>query len=211
MREDYYKHKGAQYGMGHTRRKRILSLVPRDAQRILDIACAGGRFGKMLRERGYWVAGMDISEDAIADAQAVLDRALLGDAENAWPQEFQGGDFDVIIAAEILEHVFDPVAVLRSAKRALKPGGSIIITTPNFMAWTNRLTFLMGRFRYEEQGMFDFGHIRWFTLEYLKKVLKEAGFHIVQEKHIIFPGKLTRLLKYWPSLWSRQLIVRAEI
>ena len=109
-----------------------------------------------------------------------------------------------------MEHVFDPVAVLKSVRGALRSGGHIIVTTPNFMTWTNRIKFLLGKFKYEEQGMFDFGHIRWFTYRYLKELLAETGFRITQERHIIFPGKLTRILKRLPSLFAWQFVVRAQ-
>lgn len=210
MKRSYYENNASSYGMSHTRRDRILSLIGKPGQRVLDVGCGRGHLGKLIRERGNWVGGVEISSNAAELARKELDAVWNFDTEGPWPQDLQRGDFDLIVLSEFLEHVFDPVAVLKQAYTALKLDGRIIITTPNFMTWTNRIKFLFGRFRYEEQGMFDFGHIRWFTYRYLREVLEETGFRITAERHIIFPGKLTRILKRWPSLFTWQFIVKAE-
>lgn len=210
MREEYYRHKQLTYGMSHTRRDRILALAAGTGMRVLDIGCATGVMGARIKEGGNWVGGVELSEDAGAQARERLDAVWSFDIESSWPPELQRDDLDLVILGEVLEHVFDPVNVLKSVWHAVKPGGSIIVTTPNFITWTNRLRFLIGDFQYEEQGMFDFGHIRWFTYRYLKEVLAATGFRITDERHIIFPGKLTRILKYWPSLFTWQFIVKAK-
>lgn len=206
MKSNHYQHKV--YGMGHTRLRRIIELAGLvEGKRILDVGCAAGRLGAILKEGGAQVIGVEISEDAAAQARKVLDRVYEFDIEGQWPREI--GTFDLVLLPEILEHVFDPEAVLRSVRTVLKDDGAIIITTPNFMTWTNRLRFLFGRFAYKSEGMFDFGHIRWFTYRYLKEVLAITGFKFVAERHIIFPGKLTRLLKYLPGIFAFQFVVKA--
>lgn len=206
---DHYRLRSPEYGMGHTRRDRIVGLIPASSRRVLDIGCGNGALGALLKQHGRWVGGVELSEHAVGTAAQRLDRVWSFDIQGKWPPEVLGEPFDTIIFAEILEHVFDPVAVLREAKRALAPDGSVVITIPNFLTWTNRIRFLFGSFSYRQQGMFDFGHIRWFTYRYLKEVLAEAGFTIREEHHIIFPGKLTSVLKRWPSLFAWQFVVRA--
>lgn len=209
MKNEYYQHRTA-YGMGHTRRDRILALVDgRSGQRVLDIGCADGTLGALLKARGSWVGGVELSRSAVERARQRLDAVWLFDIEQPWPSELRQMPFDTIIFGEVLEHVFDPIAVLRQARRVLASNGAVIITTPNFMTWTNRLRFLFGSFRYAKEGMFDFGHIRWFTYQYLKETLAQSGFAITYERHIIFPGKLTAILKRWPSLFARQFVVKA--
>lgn len=210
MRENHYKDRISVYGMGHTRRDRMLSLAGGPGLRILDVACASGSFGALLKARGNWVAGVELSEQGAVQARQRLDQVWSFDIERPWPDEAAREPFDLIIFGEILEHVFDPVQVLRQARDVLKPGGYIIVTTPNFMTWTNRLRFLIGDFRYRIEGMFDFGHIRWFTHAYLKEVLAASGYATTDERHIIFPGRLTGLLKRWPSLFAWQFIVKAK-
>jgi len=210
MREEYYRQRTASYGMGPTRRDRIAALAAGSGQRILDIGCAAGALGAFLKERGNWVGGVELSEAAAAEARNRLDAVWSFDIEQPWPKRLSDEPFDIIIMGEVLEHVFDPVQVLRSARSVLKPGGAVIVTTPNFMTWKNRIRFLLGDMRYQAEGMFDFGHIRWFTYRYLKEVLSEAGFHITHERHIMIPARLAGLLKRWPSLFAWQFVVRAS-
>lgn len=211
MRKLHYESKSLNYGVSHTRLKRVLSLLDSSPhQRVLEVGCASGRLSREIKKLGHYVAGVEISESAAAEARKVLDQVYVFDIEEDWPAEILSEKFDLIILPEILEHVFDPVYVLKKSAAVLGPNGSIILTTPNFLTWTNRVRFLSGFFKYEEQGMFDFGHIRWFTYSYLKEVLKASGFIITAEKHIIFPGRLTFILKYWPSLVAWQFVIKAK-
>lgn len=196
--------------MGHTRRDRILALAQGTGLRILDVGCARGVLGNTLRKRGNWVGGIELSREAAAIAGTQLDAVWSFDIQQEWPAELQRGDIDIVIISEVVEHVFDPVFVLKRVRAALKESGTVVLTTPNFMTWTNRLRFLVGAFQYQEQGMFDFGHIRWFTYRYLHEVLAQAGFRITAERHILFPGKLAWLVRRWPSLFAFQFVVQAK-
>lgn len=211
MREDYYQNKSVHYGIGHTRLRRILRLVGNATnQTVLDVGCASGYLGKLIKDKNNKVDGVEISAEAAKEAENKLDHVYVMDIERQWPVHLQQQNYDLLICTEVLEHVFDPSKVLGYAANALKPGGHIIISTPNFMTWTHRIKFLLGKFEYTDQGMLDFGHIRFFTYAYLKKVLAENNFEIEEELHIIFPGKLTRILKYWPSLFAGQFVIKAK-
>lgn len=211
MKQDHYQNKSIHYGISHTRLRRILGLVPdHKNMRVLEVGCANGRLGSKVKDLGHHVVGIDISEAAASEARKKLDEVLVFDIESEWPESLYKDKFDLVLLPEILEHVFEPEDILKSVNRVLKEDGKIVITTPNFMTWTNRLKFIFGFFKYEDQGMFDFGHIRWFTYDYLKKVLKNSGFAIEEERHILFPGKLSKVIKYWPSIFAFQFIVRAK-
>lgn len=178
---------------------------------VLDIGCARGYLGRTLKDKGAsYVVGTDISESALIESRQVLDETYVFNLDGEWPADLEAKRFDIVIMAEVLEHVFNPVGVLKKIRRILKEEGSLIITTPNFMTWTNRARFIFGNFKYQDQGMFDFGHIRWFTYSYLKKVLTDSGFDIAKEEHIIFPGKLTNILKFWPALFAFQFVLKAR-
>src|SRR3989344_9019186 len=152
MRETHYEKKSPAYGIGHTRRNRILKLVGNiSGKRILDVGCARGYLGRIIREKGNYVAGIEISSEAANEARKVLDEVHVMNIEQSWPESLQRESFDVAIIAEVLEHLFDPKQVVLEIAKVLKPNGSLIITTPNFMTWTNRLQFLFGRFKYQDQ------------------------------------------------------------
>jgi|SRR3989344_7420152 len=208
-RESHYQEKSISYGIAHTRLKRLLGLVSSiSGKKVLDVGCARGYVGSRIKNMGNFVVGIDISESAASEAKKVLDEVYVCDLEKNCP-EFKD-KFDLAILPEILEHVFDPVEVLKKIHLLLGEKGEIIITTPNILLWTNRVKILMGKFEYTNQGLMDFGHIRFFTYKYLNKVLKESGFKIIKENHIIFPGKLTKILKNWPSIFATQFIIKAE-
>ena len=212
MRESHYENKSLGYGIGHTRLRKILKLVgPVKDLQILDVGCSRGYLGQRLKALGNKVIGVEISHLAAEQARQVLDEVHSFDIEKAWPETLLTQSFDLVILAEVAEHVFDPVEVPKNVSLILRSGGQIILTTPNFMTWTNRLRFIVGDFRYQNEGMFDFGHIRFFTYTYLKTVLREAGFELVQEEHIFFPGKLTSIIKYWPGVFAWQFIIKAKL
>lgn len=211
MKSSHYQQKSVHYGIAHTRLARILELAGSiQSKKILDVGCARGYVGQRLREKGNWVSGIEMSEPAASVAVNVLDKVYIFDVEYRWPEEIKSERFNLAVVAEVLEHVFDPVEVLKAVSRVLESDGQVIITTPNFLTWTNRLKILFGLFRYTEQGLLDFGHIRFFTYGYLKQVLAESDFKIITERHIIFPGKLTRILKFWPSLFATQFVLKVQ-
>lgn len=209
MNKSYYNEKSIEYGIAHTRLRKIMELVGQESgRRVLDVGCSRGYVGSKIKTLNNYVLGVDISELAVEEASKVLDKAIAFNLEETWPD--LGDKFDLAVLPEIVEHIFDPVAVLKKVNQNLKSNGCVIITTPNILLWTNRVKFLLGNFRYTDQGLMDFGHIRFFTYGYLKEVLKNSGFEIIQENHIIFPGKLTAILKFWPNLFATQFIVKVK-
>lgn len=208
-REAHYDDKSLHYGIAHTRLKKLMGLVGDiSGKRVLDVGCARGYVGNRIKSMGNFVAGIEISRLAAEEAKKVLDEVYVCDIEKNCLEV--SGKFDLAILPEILEHVFDPVEVLKNISSLLNDKGEIIITTPNILLWTNRAKILFGKFEYTDQGLMDFGHIRFFTYRYLNKTLKESGFRVIKENHIIFPGKLTKILKKWPSIFATQFIIKAQ-
>jgi SAM-dependent methyltransferase len=209
-RKLHYEEKSSGYYSQTEREKRVLKLVGGPGLDVLDVGCAGGHLGKVVQQHGNRVDGVDMSEKALANARGILNEVYVCDIEAAWPAEIATGKYDVAILGEVLEHVFNPVEVLGEVKRVLKPGGRVVITTPNFTLWIARLQFLFGRFRYQKYGIWDFGHIRWFTYKYLKEVLNDAGFELLDEMHLPHPRKLDPVVDLWPSLFAYHFIVSAR-
>ena len=181
-----------------TARPDVQALVPADARRILDLGCAAGQLGSALRSRnGAYVAGVELSSDYADDASAVLDRVECGDVAAVLAQPPADlGRFDCVIAADVLEHLVDPWAVLRDAVRLLEPGGSVVVSLPNVQYL---LTFWRlirgGRWPRDPAGLFDATHLRWFTLLDASELLEQAGLEVVE----VSP-------RYWfPSGWQLRL------
>jgi SAM-dependent methyltransferase len=88
------------------------------------------------------------------------------------------GTFDIIVFGDVLEHAADPGAMLTRARRCLNTRGSLVISVPNIAHWTVRSRLLIGRFDYEDGGIMDATHLRWFTRRTLLALMHNAGFAV---------------------------------
>ena len=156
-------------------RPEIVDLVPRSAKEVLDVGCAAGALGRALKQRqGCRVSGIEMSEEAAAIAREHLDQVFCGDAFEHLAT-LPENHFDAIIMADVIEHVSDTQRVLSLAKAVLSDAGRIIISIPNVRHWTVVKMLLEGEWRYEEQGILDRTHLRFFTHRSFVRELMLAG------------------------------------
>ena len=153
-------------------RPEILVHVPRTAKRVLDLGCATGATGAALKARqDVEVVGVELEPEYAREAAARLDHVIAGDVESARPE----GRFDVLIAADILEHLRDPWAALRAHAQRLEPGGTAIVSLPNVAHWSTYAQLARGSWPRKPEGIFDATHLRWFTLRDARELLLQAG------------------------------------
>jgi 2-polyprenyl-3-methyl-5-hydroxy-6-metoxy-1,4-benzoquinol methylase len=151
-------------------------------QWVLDIGCGSGTLGEAIRQKGYKVWGIEEDNRAAAVAQNRLDRVTKLDLRNfeAVRQEITGKKFDYLVMSDVLEHLYDPFSTLKFYLQFLRGDGCVVISVPNALVWTNRLSFLFGRFEYADSGVMDRTHIRWFTFSTAKRVVTTAGCKITR-------------------------------
>ncbi|MFN3480499.1 MAG: glycosyltransferase, partial [Thermodesulfovibrionales bacterium] len=176
-------------------RKEILELVNRynlPTERILEIGCAGGATGKLLKEkfkiREY--IGVDISEEAGVLARQFLDRVIIADIEKVDLEKEHGirkGYFDLILCLDVLEHLYNPWDVLASLKEYLKDNGYLIASIPNIQNISIINNLINGRWEYEKAGILDATHLRFFTREGIKRMFEGAGLRIERLDHTVNP------------------------
>ncbi|MBO1750964.1 class I SAM-dependent methyltransferase [Actinotalea sp. BY-33] len=143
---------------------------------VLDVGCSTGYLGAELRRRGCRVVGVEQDADAAGRAREVLDEVLVADIEGGSLTELLAGQqFDVVVLADVLEHLRDPAATLRAATELLAPGGSVVISVPNVAHGSLRLALLQGRWIYTETGLLDRTHLRFFTRDSFLGLLDDAG------------------------------------
>lgn len=158
-------------------RPEVQELVPRDARRILDLGCSSGSLGAALKARQRAeVVGIEIDRAYAHDAAAHLDRVIHADLEELTQEALDLGTFDCLVAADVLEHLRDPWATLSSFVRALRPGGAAVLSLPNVRYW--EAFWVLGRYGTwpaRDSGIFDRGHLRWFTLTDAVNLMEQAG------------------------------------
>jgi 2-polyprenyl-3-methyl-5-hydroxy-6-metoxy-1,4-benzoquinol methylase len=139
--------------------------------RILDVGCATGTLGSVLRARGHpGITGIDISEHAVEAARgAGYDRAILADIQESVP--LADSCFDAIFALDVIEHLRRPFDGLQEMRRLLVPGGILILTTPNA---NSVLRPILGR----RWALRDESHIFYFTRFTLGHLLATTGFRV---------------------------------
>lgn len=158
----------------------VQAAVPGSARAILDLGCSSGALGAALRSRQPCaVTGVELDPGYAADARGRLDRVVCADLEALEPAEEALSGFDCLIAADVLEHLRDPWAVLRRFAGALVPGATVVVSLPNVRYWTTFWALgLRGTWPRAEEGIFDRTHLRWFTLADARLLLEQAGLHV---------------------------------
>lgn len=147
---------------------------------VLDVGCDTGYLGEALTAMGCTVDGFEYNESAAEVARTRMRRVEVGDLEAVDLGEvFGAGKYEVVLFGDVLEHLRDPLPVLRGARRLLSPGGSVIISVPNVAHGDVRMALLAGRFAYTKVGLLDDTHTRFFTRDSLTRFLTDAGFVLV--------------------------------
>lgn len=157
---------------------KILSLIP-PGSRVLDVGCASGDLAQLLAARGSEVIGIDINATAIATAAPFCSQTFVADLDIERLPDIVGGErFDIIVFADVLEHLRDPWSVLDSARALLNDGGHAIISVPNIAHGAIRLGLLAGTFDYRQFGILDDTHLRFFTRRSVDILLIRSGYRL---------------------------------
>lgn len=148
---------------------------------VLDVGCGFATTSRSIADRGNRVTGIESSAEAVTVARSRVSDVIHADLQDLPEVKRALGErrFDVIIFADVLEHLAWPIGVLRGYLDLLKEGGSVIISLPNVGLWSVRLNLLLGRFRYEETGVLDRTHLRFFTRRSAREMIEQAGLKVV--------------------------------
>jgi methionine biosynthesis protein MetW len=155
-------------------------LGERPPSRVLDIGCADGFVAADLRRLGHHVTGLDLT--ARPGVKECVDQFVEADLDQGLPPAVTDTTFDVVLAADVLEHVRDPESLLRDLHDVLAPGGRLLVSVPNFGHWYPRLRVVSGRFDYDRRGILDRGHVRFFTRRSFARVLHRSGWHVLRQE-----------------------------
>lgn len=189
--------------------------------KVLDVGCNTGKLGKELKKRKDCVVlGIDLFEESLEIAKTRLDNVKKIDLEK-YEKPFQD-KFDVIVFADVLEHLRYPEKTLKIYKGMLNEEGFIIASIPNIANIKIRFSLLLGKWNYQESGILDKSHLRFFTKKTMKDLFQSSGYKIKIVDYtsgfsfLVFryfkPLKRIRkiLCGIWPSLFAFQFIVRGK-
>lgn len=182
----------------HTFRGRLTELAQQlgGPGRLLDVGCATGICVQAARDLGWDAEGIDVSAYAVTAGQEQHGLALARADVESW--ESERAPYDAITMWDYLEHVPDPLAHLRAAFRLLRPGGRIVLTTPNAESWPARW------FRERWIGYKRDEHLVYFTTGQIHAFLAAAGFTPLFDyyvgKHVRLDFMCARLAVYIPRM-----------
>lgn len=161
---------------GETRRD-VMAFLPVGVRDVLEIGCARGLTGALLQEYlGCRVTGVELNPAVAEEARARLFEVIVGDVETLELRR----QFDAVLALELFEHLKDPFTFSRKVQSWLRPGGVMILSTPNVGHWSVVRDLLEGRWDYLPIGLLCFTHLRFFTRKSLEDLLRYGGWEDIR-------------------------------
>jgi 2-polyprenyl-3-methyl-5-hydroxy-6-metoxy-1,4-benzoquinol methylase len=159
----------------------IIRYIPPAARQILDVGCGTGGIARHLAymERQATVIGVEHNAEAAAQASEVMAHVYVGDVEEL-DLPFTPRSFDCIVYGDVLEHLRDPWTLLRRQRVWLRSGGCAIVSLPNVQFYAVLWGLLQGRWEYQERGVMDRSHLRFFTYRSAAQLLVQAGYRVEQ-------------------------------
>jgi 2-polyprenyl-3-methyl-5-hydroxy-6-metoxy-1,4-benzoquinol methylase len=153
--------------------------------KILDLGCGNGSLSNVISECGYEVFGMEESPSGVTIASKNFPNCqfIQGSIYNSPPPDLENA-FDVVISVEVIEHLFYPSELVRLARKCLKPGGYLILTTPYHGSFKNLALALSGKMDKHFTVLWDGGHIKFFSVETLTKLLETEGYTEIGRAHV---------------------------
>jgi SAM-dependent methyltransferase len=161
----------------HSSHSLLMSRLPEPGRglRVLDLGCGPGYLASMVAARGYRVTGVERPGGAGANFPETV-RLVQADLEFGLPE--LDGYFDIVLCADILEHLRDPARLLRQARAVMAPGAKLVASLPNSGNFYFRLKVLLGEFPQDDKGLFDRTHVRFYMWDGWVELLDKAGFAI---------------------------------
>ena len=172
----------------------LLQRIPLSALTILDVGCGQGELGAAFKRfsPAARVMGIERDPELAAVAAMHLDQVAVMDPEAGDPPFDVPEGYDCIVYGSSLAHMRDPFGVIRRHAELLHPDGAMLMCVPNVEHWSFVDRLLRGTFDYEPAGLFDQGHLRWFSLDSMRKGLVDAGLFLCDAAPRIFDGDAAR-------------------
>lgn len=161
----------------------LLTFIPKDCRKLVEVGCSSGALAREYRKLnpGCCYVGVEIDADYAERAVPFCSTVHTMDIEAA-PAGFfaANADADCWVFGDALEHLRDPWRLLAEIRRHLPLGGQVVACVPNVQHWSVQARLACGVFRYEDEGLLDRTHLRWFTRSTLIELFAATGFRVVE-------------------------------
>lgn len=161
----------------------LLNLIPSNAKKVIEIGCSSGALArdfKKLNSIAHWV-GIEIDPSYAELAKRHCDETQVQNIDNCSFDFFQKFcDRDCWVFGDTLEHLKDPWSVLKNIRSVIPKDGSVTACIPNAQHWSLVMRMALGDFRYEDSGLLDRTHLRWFSRKTIIELFESSGFKIAE-------------------------------
>jgi len=178
-----------------------LARMVEPGQRVLELGTGPGTVTRILHDKGCKVTGVEMEPETLATCAPFCERTLLANLEDPlWWEPLGNEKFDVVICADVLEHLRDPRPLLEKLPSFLNEGGCALMSLPNASHLTIVASLLGGRFPYQKNGLLDNTHLKFYGREDLDALLRECGFLWQRWQTVQVDPAQAELKQYWNNL-----------
>lgn len=171
-------------------RAETIALLSAPLDRVLDVGCGAGGAGPAFRAAGATeLVGIEIDADQARQAELSYDEVLCGEALEILDDVAWADRFDTIACYDVLEHLVDPLSVLKALRSACEHGTRLHVSVPNarhFSLFSD--LYVKGTFGYTQTGHRDLTHLRWFTRRDIESLIEIAGWQVISASPAL-PGR----------------------
>ena len=183
----------------------VLSLVGND-KRVLELGAGPGSIARPLVDiNGCRLTALEIDPASVRILKRFCEHVVLADLNDQdWPARLPECAYDVVVIADVLEHLYDPWTTLRRAQELVGPDGCVVVSIPHASHAAILACLLKGDFRYGDWGLLDKTHIRFFSLDNMQALFEGAGLKVVDARFVMRHPDETEFADVWQSLSDEQ-------
>ncbi len=173
-----------------------------EGKRVLELGSGPGSMTRLLADNQCRVTALELDLEAITIVAQYCEQVYSCDLnDNNWPSILLGIDrFEAIVAGDVLEHLLDPLAILKSLHPLLEKDGYVVVSLPHMAHNAIVACLLVGDFEYQPWGLLDRTHIRFFAMKNVQQLFNNAGFKIVEVDFVVRTPEQTEFAKQWRQL-----------
>jgi 2-polyprenyl-3-methyl-5-hydroxy-6-metoxy-1,4-benzoquinol methylase len=170
-------------------------------QRVLELGTGPGTVTRILHSKGCKVTGVEMDSETLAMCAPFCERTLQANLEDpAWHASLAGEKFDVVMCADVLEHLRDPRPLLSLLPKFLNDTGCVLMSLPNATHLSVVASLMAGRFPYQSKGLLDNTHLRFFGRDDIDALLRECGLVWQRWETVQLDPSEAELKHFWNKL-----------